>query len=94
MSKKHGHQSKLESLIEQLCNVGSGMIIAYTMMQLVLAPLLTINITPSENVVVTIVLTIVSVTRGYFWRRFFNRKLYHVWADWLVSRFPSLKRIK
>lgn len=79
------HQTKLESFIEQCCNVGSGMIIAYGVMELVLAPWLGIGITPMQNIWVTLVLTVVSVLRGYVWRRVFNRKLYHIWAESIRS---------
>lgn len=75
-------QTKLESAIEQVVNVGSGMIIAFAVMELFLAPILGIGITPIQNVWVTLILTVVSVLRGYLWRRFFARRLYknvHVW---------------
>lgn len=65
-------QSRKHSAMEAICNVGSGMLIAWCMMQFVLAPALNINITPSENGIVTIVLTVVSMARGYLWRRLFN----------------------
>lgn len=78
-------QTKLESFLEQCCNVGSGMIIAYAMMELVLAPVLHIGITPGQNVWVTLVLTVVSVVRGYIWRRIFNKRMYRNWANWLHS---------
>lgn len=76
-------QTKLESAIEQICNVGSGMIIAYAIMELVLAPTLGIGITPMQNVWTTIVLTVVSVLRGYVWRRIFNKRMYRDWANWI-----------
>ncbi len=83
-------QTKLESAIEQLCNVGSGMIIAYAIMELVLVPVLHIGMTPGQNVWTTITLTIVSVIRGYCWRRIFNKKVYKVWANWLKNAFPNI----
>ena len=64
-------QSKKLSAIEAILNVGSGMIIAWFIMQFILAPALGIKITPGDNFIVTVVLTAVSMTRGYFWRRFF-----------------------
>lgn len=77
-------QSKIESLVEQLVNIGSGMIIAFAVMELVLAPILGIGITPMQNVWTTIVLTVVSVIRSYFWRRFFNKRLYKNVHAWLT----------
>ena len=81
-------QSKLESLIEQICNVGSGMILAFTIAQLILWPALGLQVSPNENMVITIVLTFVSVVRGYIWRRIFNKRLYRAWAE----KIRSLKR--
>lgn len=80
------HQTRLESIIEQILNVGSGMIIAYSIMELVLIPLLDIGMTPLQNVWVTIVLTVVSVLRGYVWRRIFNKRMYKDWANWIRER--------
>lgn len=78
-----GRQTKLESFIEQLCNVGSGMVISYAVMEVVLAPLLHIGITPVQNLWTTVVLTIVSVLRGYLWRRCFDKRIYKEWANWI-----------
>lgn len=66
-------QSKKESIIEALLNVGSGMLIAFLIMQFILAPMLGVQISPGQNGIVTIVLTIVSICRGYLWRRMFNK---------------------
>ena len=66
-------QNKKQSAVESMVNIGSGMVIAWLIMQFVLAPILGIIITPGENVIVTIVLTVVSVCRSYIWRRFFNK---------------------
>lgn len=79
-------QTKLESAIEQMVNVGSGMVIAFAVMELILAPVLGIGITPLQNVWTTIVLTVVSVLRGYAWRRFFARRLYKNVHNWLINR--------
>jgi hypothetical protein len=79
-------QSKTESLVEQLCNIGSGMILAYLIMELVLIPTLGIGMSPLQNVGTTVVLTIVSVIRGYVWRRFFNRKLHKTWTKYVIDK--------
>jgi membrane protein implicated in regulation of membrane protease activity len=65
-------QSKKLSILEAMVNVGSGMVIAWVIMQYILAPLLEIKISPADNTIVTIVLTGVSIARGYLWRRYFN----------------------
>lgn len=86
-------QTKLESAIEQICNVGSGMVIAYAVMELILAPALGIGITPMQNVWTTIVLTIVSVIRGYCWRRIFNKRMYRDWANWIKSKLNVSNKV-
>lgn len=86
-------QTKWESALEQLCNTGSGMVIAYMCMQHILAPYLGIHITPRENTIVTIVLTVVSVARGYIWRRIFNRKMWIIWKSWFVNVLKKQPRV-
>lgn len=66
-------QTKTQSVIEATVNISSGMIIAYCIMQYILAPWLDIGISSSQNVVVTIVLTVVSMARSYIWRRYFDK---------------------
>ena len=64
-------QSKYQSLLEALINVGSGMIIAFSVTQLI-APLLGITISLQANGVLTLLLTTISICRSYCWRRIFN----------------------
>lgn len=85
MSSKFG-QSKLHSAIEMIVNIGSGMIIAYGVNQLMayyagfiasyIWPGFHFELSMSSNIFTTVVLTVVSVLRGYCWRRAFN--YYHV----------------
>ena len=66
-------QSKLSSICEAVLNVGSGMIIAFCVTQ-TLAPGLGINLPYKANMILTSILTVVSVLRGYMWRRWFNSR--------------------
>jgi hypothetical protein len=78
-------QSKLHSMSEALVNVLSGMLIAFTIGQLAFHYEAEIqkhiwtgfqwHISAGSNLVMTTVLTIVSVVRGYLWRRHFNAKI-------------------
>lgn len=70
MSKKG--QKKHVSLIEAILNVASGMIIAFTVTQ-VLSPSLGFDISPIQNMTLTCILTVVSILRTYIWRRIFNK---------------------
>ena len=75
-------QSKKHSLLEAVMNIGSGMLIAFTLSQLFTIYEESIqlyfysdfhwNISASSNLIVTVVLTIVSICRSYIWRRIFN----------------------
>jgi len=67
-------QSRKHSLFEQCCNVGSGFIISLAYWQLAIVPQIDgRDMTMTLNLIVTLQFTIISVTRGYLWRRFFNR---------------------
>ncbi len=66
-------QSKLESVIEQTCNMGSGFIIAALVWAYFVAPMIRMEVITIYNpLIITIIFTVVSFVRGLFWRRFFN----------------------
>ena len=77
-------QSKRHSIIESCSNVFSGMVIAFTISQLAhwFEPQIQKyiwsgfewHISISSNILMTLILTVVSILRGYAWRRYFNRK--------------------
>ena len=66
-------QSKRESLIEKLTNVGIGWFISFIANMLVL-PLFGYNINLTDGVLISIIFTIISIIRGYVVRRWFNSK--------------------
>ena len=68
-------QSKAGSLIEQLCNVGSGFFVALLYWNAAIIPQIEgQELTFWLNLSVTAQFTIISVIRGYCWRRWFNLK--------------------
>ncbi len=77
-------QSRKHSLIESCANVASGVVIAFGISQIAhwLEPQIRTyiwsgfewKISVGSNIIMTIVLTIVSILRGYAWRRHFNRR--------------------
>ena len=72
-------QTRWESVVETVTNIGSGMVIAYTISQAAcyLSPYIDgfeWNITASSNLIMTVIFTVVSIGRSYVWRRYFNRK--------------------
>ena len=66
-------QSKRESMIETLMNVGIGWFISFIANMLVL-PLFGYNINLTDGVLISIIFTIISIVRGYMVRRWFNSK--------------------
>ena len=79
-------QSKLESVIEQTCSMVSGFILAAMVWAYFVAPLIREEvITIDQPIIITIIFTVVSFIRGYFWRRFFNAGLDR-WVSWQVSK--------
>lgn len=66
-------QSKMDSLIETLTNVGIGWFISFIANMLVL-PLFGYNINLTDGVLISIIFTIISIIRGYVVRRWFNSK--------------------
>lgn len=78
-------QSKKHSFIESCLNVFSGMVIAFGVSQLFYIFQTQIkqyiwsgfewHISTGSNMLVTTVLTVISISRGYAWRRYFNRRI-------------------
>lgn len=66
-------QSKKESLIEALINVGIGFLISLVA-SFIIYPLLGIPVTVTENLVIVMWFTAISIARSYIIRRYFNRK--------------------
>ena len=72
-------QSKLDSLIEALLSTFIGFIVSFTA-NLVLMPMLGIPVSLSQNFMLTVAFTFVSVARSYLVRRFANKYLSQVRA--------------
>lgn len=67
-------QTRLESAIEAVANIGTGMLVSFVLGMLVY-PLFGFDVTPAQNLWIVIIFTIVSFARSYAWRRWFNRLL-------------------
>jgi hypothetical protein len=65
-------QSKRASIIEQVLNTASGFVVAWLVWMFVVAPLWQIPYDPVGGLGITAIFTVVSVIRGYLWRRLFN----------------------
>lgn len=65
-------QSRRHSLLEQLLNVGSGFLISLAVWTWIIVPVWHLPVHPAENLQITAVFTVMSIARGYVWRRLFN----------------------
>jgi len=66
-------QTKKHSAIESITQTIIGLVTSI-LIQIILYPILGIPVSFKQNVIITIVFFIVSIIRGYFVRRFFNKK--------------------
>lgn len=65
-------QTRLSSLTEQLLNVGSGFIVSLVFWVWVVVPVWDLEVDMHENLTITACFTVLSIVRGYIWRRCFN----------------------
>jgi hypothetical protein len=79
----HTPQTKVISFVESVVNVASGFVISLILWQWVVAPAFGYEVTIVTNLQLTSIFTIVSVLRGYIWRRLFERRL----NRWLTELF-------
>lgn len=74
-----------ESLLEQICNVGSGVLLAWVM-GFVVYPMFGVQFHPFEILGITLIFTAISVVRGFLWRRLFNKISERRLERWLHPR--------
>lgn len=67
-------QSKLGSALETILNIGSGFVLSMLIWQLIANPWFGYSVSLIENIGLTSIFTVVSITRSYLWRRFFNNR--------------------
>jgi len=70
------NQSKIESFIEATINVSSGFIISLLAWMYIVIPVWDIEVSMFDNLAITALFTVISISRSYFWRRFFNRGIH------------------
>jgi len=70
-----GLQSKFGSLVEQVLSTISGIILSLILIQPLILPLFDIHTNMLENLQMAMFFTLISVGRGYVWRRYFNHRL-------------------
>ena len=65
-------QTKKKSLIESVTNTVVGLLTSF-LIQIIIYPMLNIEVSIGQNLLITFVFFIASVLRGYLIRRFFNK---------------------
>jgi hypothetical protein len=65
-------QSKKHSIYESITNVVVGLVMSF-LIQLILYPILNIEVSLNQNIFITFVFFVVSFVRGYVIRRIFNK---------------------
>lgn len=68
-------QSKIESLLEKSLDTISGFILSVLLFQFIIIPMYNLNSKSYDSIEIVLMFTIVSIIRGYMWRRVFNAKL-------------------
>lgn len=84
------NQTRLESFIEQTLNVGSGFVLSFAVWAWIVAPLIRAgHLSIDHNLAITLIFTVVSLIRGYVWRRVFDKNIHkevHKWVMQFVNR--------
>jgi len=65
-------QTRKRSMIEVICNVGSGFIVSLLVWEFIVEPLWGIDKAFMANIGITSLFTCVSILRGFVWRRAFD----------------------
>lgn len=65
-------QTKKHSLFESLTNVIVGLLMSF-LTQMIIYPILDIEVSLNQNIIITTVFFVISFVRGYIIRRIFNK---------------------
>jgi hypothetical protein len=64
------------AIFESLTNVCSGLLISIFIAQPIIFKIYDIHMAVTDNVVIAIYFTLISIFRGYIWRMIFHKKFY------------------
>lgn len=70
---RSGHQSHKGAIFETCMNTFSGFALSYLMWVFVVAPLWELDTTYADNFWITCIFTVLSLVRGYYWRRIMTK---------------------
>lgn len=66
------NQSRTESILERTVDLITAFLISWATYEFYILP----NVDDFSSFKVTLIFTVISFFRGYFWRRFFNKRLH------------------
>lgn len=66
-------QRKTISLLEQVFNTTLGLVLSFFILKLIISPIWGLDTNIHDEYSISILFYIMSIIRGFFWRRFFNR---------------------
>ncbi len=72
---RSGYQTKTGAAVEVMGNTASGFILSYLTLMYVIAPMWNLDISHGDDFLITCIMTVLSLTRSYFWRRLMTKKL-------------------
>lgn len=67
---------KLIAFVESITNVLTGLLLSIFIIQPIVFSSFGITLSNTENILIAIIFTIVSIIRGYIWRLFFHKHFY------------------
>jgi hypothetical protein len=67
------NQTRIESLIERACDISTSFFFAWCLYEYYVR-----NHPELSSFNVTLMFTVISLVRGYYWRRFFNKGLHKI----------------
>lgn len=70
---RSGHQTRWGAIFETCANTASGFILSYLLWVFVVAPAWKLDVTPADNFWITCIFTVLSLVRGYVWRRIMTK---------------------
>lgn len=80
-------QSRTDSFMEAAVNIAIGLVISTVANHFVLPAVLNVHMTLGQNVVISVIFTVISLVRSYTIRRLFNGR--SVWAAIKARRQPG-----
>ena len=79
-------QTRVESAIERACDIGTGFFLSWCLYEFYIR-----NHPELSSLEVVSYFTIISLVRGYYWRRFFNKGLHKIVHENLSKIFKRSK---